>query len=162
MLELAVDLGRPVAIRYPKAIAPDARGKKTPVALGKAELIEQGKDVCIIALGSMVSAACQAAQLLHNEKISASVINARFVRPLDENFLKTAAKDCKVVATVEEGISDGGFGSAVSEALQQPVTRFGLPCQFIPHGKREQLLEKYGLSAAAIAARIKKELSLHG
>jgi len=162
MLETAVSLNAPAAIRYPKAPLPVARGRQNPVVLGKAEVLREGGDAVIFALGSMVQEAFAAAEILHKEKIETGVVNARFVKPLDAELLRAKARQAKTVITVEEGVVSGGFGSAVGELLQTAVISLGLPDQFIPHGKRELLLEKYGLTAAAIAARIRKELAEHG
>ena len=103
----------------------------------------------------MVAPSLEAAQLLEPEGLSAQVINARFARPLDQEFLSKLAAKFKFIFSVEEGIIDGGFGSAVENAIMHPVNKIGLPCQFIPHGKREDLLNKYGLSCLGIIDRIK-------
>jgi 1-deoxy-D-xylulose-5-phosphate synthase len=155
MLEFALNLNAPVAIRYPKGKAPGPRPQAQKIELGKAELLKEGKDLAIIALGSMVGPAEEAAGLLEDENLSATVINARFVKPLDKNLFEAVRKKVKHIFTIEEGVVSGGFGSAVSEALDAPVIRIGLPCEFIPHGKRDMLLEKYGLTARGIVERIK-------
>ncbi|MDD5346990.1 MAG: 1-deoxy-D-xylulose-5-phosphate synthase [Candidatus Omnitrophica bacterium] len=162
MLRLALTLDKPSAIRYPKAAVPASRTQAAAeIAAGKAAVLREGKDAAIIALGSMVGCAVEAAELLQKDRISAAVVNARFVKPLDEELLRKVTNDVKMVFSVEEGISDAGFGSALQETLQRPVRQIGLPCQFIAHGRRDILLEKYGLTAAGIASRVKKEL-LHG
>jgi len=162
MLEFALSLNAPAAIRYPKSAVPGASKAVTAVTLGKAEVMRDGGDVAIFALGSMVLPALAAAEILSREKIEACVVNARFVKPLDKELLRAKARQAKAVVTVEDGTVSGGFGSAVGELLQKPVIALGLPDQFIPHGKRALLLENYGLTAAAIAARVSKELTEHG
>lgn len=155
MLGFAVGLGKPVVLRYPKDVAPVLDVSRAPLALGKSEVFGQGKDFALIAFGSMVKPALEAAELLRAGGIDGAVINARFAKPLDEVLLKEIAQKVKHVFTVEDGVLDGGFGSAVKEVVDVPVVRLGLPDEFLPCGKREFLLEKYGLSAQGIAHTIK-------
>ncbi len=159
MLELALHLNNPVAIRYPKDNIPNASLINSPLQLGKAELLREGKDAVIIALGAMVAPGILAAELLAKSGIEVGVVNARFVKPLDVELLKKISAQAKFIFTVEEGVLEGGFGSAVSEAIAKPVIRIGLPSEFIPCGKRELLLERYGLTAQGIAGRVKSALS---
>ncbi|MFH0828540.1 MAG: 1-deoxy-D-xylulose-5-phosphate synthase [Candidatus Omnitrophota bacterium] len=159
MLEFAVGLPKPVAIRYPRALVPPKQISRADIKLGIPEVIREGKDVAIFALGSMVGAALEAAEILGADKIFPAIINARFVKPLDVPLFKAAAKNYKLIVTVEDGIVLGGFGSALAEALDMPVVKIGLPDRFIPHGKRDLLLEKFGLDGKGIAGMIKKELS---
>jgi len=171
MLEFALSLDKPVAIRYPKSVCrsldfardgsrdgelvePFARLPVCPLELGKAEILKEGKDIAIIALGSMVLPGLEAADLLKKEAVSCSVINARFLKPMDIDLLSKIKAN--VIFTVEEGLIAGGFGSAVQEVLGKPVYRIGLPDEFIPHGSRDILLEKYGLTAQGIADKISK------
>ena len=172
MLEFALNLDKPCAIRYPKATVSSIKYQVSSIKMGKAEILKEGRDVAIIAIGAMVAPSQEAAALLKKENIDANVVNARFAKPLDkELFLRISAK-YKYIATIEEGILDGGFGSSVLELLNpalpftgvlsdrkgwvnRPVLRLGLPCEFIEHGKRDYLLEKYGLDAKGIAQSIK-------
>jgi 1-deoxy-D-xylulose-5-phosphate synthase len=103
----------------------------------------------------MVAPSQEAAALLKKENIDANVVNARFAKPLDRELFLSISARYKYIATVEEGILDGGFGSSVLELLNRPILRLGLPCEFIEHGKRDYLLEKYGLDAKGIARSIK-------
>jgi 1-deoxy-D-xylulose-5-phosphate synthase len=162
MLELALSLDKPVAIRYPRSQVPAKQISQAKLEMGKPEVLREGKDLAIIALGSQVQAAIDAADILAKEKIFPTIINARFVKPLDERAFKSAIKDCQLVLTVEDGISSGGFGSALAEILDLGVAKIGLPDQFIPHGKRDQLLALYGLDAQGIASRARKELLKNG
>ena len=103
----------------------------------------------------MVAPALEAIDALKKENLSGTLINARFVKPLDKDlFIETAGKT-NFIFTVEEGITIGGFGSSVEDAVGRSVEKIGLPCEFIGHGKRELLLEKYGLTAEGIAHKIK-------
>jgi 1-deoxy-D-xylulose-5-phosphate synthase len=130
--------------------------------LGKAELIKEGKDFTIIALGSMVLIAQEAIELLKNEGVAGSLINARFVAPLDIALMKSVCVKTKLIFTLEEGVRDAGFGSAVAQELDRQVLRLGLPSEFIPHGSRDLLLEKHGLTALGIAENIRQALKNNG
>ena len=155
MLEFALKLNKPVALRYPKGRGARLNLKNLPLELGKAEILKDGNDFALFALGSMVSPAYEALNLLQKEGLKGTLVNARFVKPLDNDMLKSICADKNLIFSVEEGISDGGFGSAVSEAINKSIIRIGLPCEFIAHGKREIILDKYGLTAEKIALRIK-------
>ncbi|MFA5344866.1 MAG: 1-deoxy-D-xylulose-5-phosphate synthase [Candidatus Omnitrophota bacterium] len=160
MLEFSVNLGEPAAIRYPKGQSP-AASHQYPVSgiqLGKAEVLKEGKDFVIIALGSMVLPSCAAIKLLEKEGLSGTLINARFVKPLDAGLFRQLAAQAKLVFSAEEGVLEGGFGSALSEAIDKPVIKLGLPSAFIAHGKRDILLEKYGLTEKGIYRSIKEAL----
>jgi len=160
MLELAVRLDKPVAIRYPKDKIPDrAQAAGTKLEVGKAEILQKGKDFAIIALGPMVSSSLEAVKLLEKEGLSGTLINARFAKPLDASLFKNIAAKTKFIFTVEDGIADGGFGSAVSESIEKQVIRIGLPCEFVVHGKRNILLEKYGLTGEGIAKKIRSVIN---
>ena len=161
MLAFAIDLDKPVAIRYPKDKSPSHQVTKSQdIQLGKAEVLREGEDFALIALGSMVIPALEAIELLEKkEGLSGALINARFVKPLDIDLLKAISKKIKFVFTLEEGIVEGGFGSAVAEIINKPLIKIGLPCEFITHGRRDLLLDKYGLTAQEIFKKIKSSLS---
>lgn len=162
MLEFAIGLDLPVAIRYPRANAALGTGQFVPLKLGKAQLIKEGADFTIIALGSVVSVAQEATEILSKEGLNGSLINARFAWPIDTELIKEVSAKTKFVFTIEEGIRDEGFGSAVAQELEQHVVRIGLPTEFIPHGLRKVLLEKYGLTASGIAAVIRRGIKNNG
>lgn len=157
MLEFSVSLNKPVALRYPRSAVPLEDGVFSPVELGRAQVIKKGEDFCIIAIGSMVSPSYEAIEILKKEGLSGSLINARFIKPLDINLFKEIAQKTRFIFTAEEGILEGGFGSAVAEILEVPVVRIGLPDEFIPHGKRDLLLDKYGLTANRIADTVRSK-----
>lgn len=162
MLEFAQRLESPSAIRYPKDIA-RARSASLPfstVKQGKSEILREGRDVTILALGSMVYPAIEAAEILANRKLHVGVVNARFIKPLDDLEIANLYRQSKSFLVLEEGVINGGFGSAVLESLQstgvleddpKPIKFLGLPSEFISYDSRQGLLEKYGLSAKAIA-----------
>jgi len=164
MLEFAVDINKPVAIRYPKTSEQLTKfSLAEKIKLGKSQILREGKDIALIALGSMVKPAMQAASDLAKENIDAAVINARFIKPLDEQLLKDLALRFKMIATLEEGIIDGGFGISILEKINQvcgekelpKIIHFGLPTEFVTHGTREELLESAGLDKDSIAQKIK-------
>jgi len=130
--------------------------------IGKAEVIEQGKDIVILALGSMVKVAKEASQELRKKRIESTLINIRFIKPLDAQLIVHLAKSIPRVITIEEGVLSGGFGSAILELLQDKgikncrVKRIGLPDKFIEQGERSELLKKYGLSKEGIIKTVEK------
>jgi len=159
MLEFAVSLKQPVAIRYPKGSVPPAIGMPaSSIEIGKAEVLREGRDLLIIALGSMVAAALEAAGLLAKRGLNATLINSRFVKPLDADLLKEASAKARFIFTLEEGVLSGGFGSAVQELINKPLVRLGLPDEFICHGSREFLLARYNLNSEGIARRIEETI----
>ncbi|MFH1350500.1 MAG: 1-deoxy-D-xylulose-5-phosphate synthase [Pseudomonadota bacterium] len=157
MLFTALRQSGPVAIRYPRGAALgvplDPEYKEMPI--GRSELLKQGKDLLIIALGSMVAPSMEAANLLEEEGLSAGVVDCRFVKPLDKRLVEYA-KAVGRVLVVEENIRQGGLGGAVLElfsdtnVLDIRVKRLGLPDKFIEHGPISLLREKYGLDKSGI------------
>ena len=163
MLRWALEQETPVAIRYPRGgiICGELLGKVTkPIAAGKSEPLRAGKDLVLLALGSLVYPALAVAEQLAREGIEASVVNARFVKPLDEGMVTQAALAGALV-TLEEAQVAGGFGSAVSETLDAlgltalPHLRIGLPDAFIEHGKRSELLTRCHLDPESLTIRIR-------
>jgi 1-deoxy-D-xylulose-5-phosphate synthase len=168
MLDFAVGHNGPIAIRYPKdkAIVPEKNPH--PIVLGKAEVVAEGKDVAILALGDMVERALDVRDLLLEQNLSAKVINARFARPLDEGLISELANNYEFIFTLEDGTVEGGFGSAVLEYLERSsfkewdgvkrkffrLYNFGFPSEFITFGKREELFHMYGLLPEQIAKKI--------
>ncbi|MGH7724606.1 MAG: 1-deoxy-D-xylulose-5-phosphate synthase [Candidatus Eiseniibacteriota bacterium] len=150
----------PSAVRYPRApvegVAPEA---PHTLEIGKGQLLRKGEDVAIVALGTMVGPAVQAAERLEREGIRASVFDARFVQPLDREALADFANRIGRIVTVEEAALAGGFGSAVIECLADqglhpPVLRIGVPDRLVTHGTRTQLLELIGLTPEGIAREV--------
>lgn len=147
----------PTAVRYPRGSSDDRLPEsRTPIQLGKAEVLSEGGDVCIAAIGSMVSVAWEAAALLRERGVEATVINARFIKPLDAETIVGAAKRCGTLITIEENARRGGFGEAVRDALHDaglgglPHTLIALPDHFIEHGAQPIIRAESGLSAEAI------------
>ncbi len=162
MLRFAIAHNGPIALRYPRGTGVDIPSGNADIELGKPELLREGDDVVIVGLGSMVHSCMEVAEHLEKENIEAAVINARFVRPHDMELIRKLAKTCKVLVCVEEGVVEGGFGSYLLKELEENDIRFekikliGLPDIFIEHGKRDILLDKYGLSKDKILKTIKK------
>lgn len=164
MLKFALSGKGPVAIRYPKGSAGSLRPPSLPIEDGKAETIRQGRDVAIISIGSMADVAIKAADILSKKGIDAMVVNARFVKPIDRGLIMDICRGIDKIATLEDGVLDGGFGSAILEVIEREnikgikVRRFGLPDKFIEHGKRGELFLKYNLTPGAICDVIEREL----
>ena len=162
MVEFAIAHDGPVSMRYPKTAAKyvkhlDQSIERTPIALGKAEVISEGSDGTILCCGTLLSEGMEAAEKLAKMGLSVGVINARFVKPLDQDLIRKIAQESEFIVTVEEASLVGGFGSAVLECLNQTefpqprLTRLGIPDRFIEHGDRQELLADLGLDAAGIA-----------
>lgn len=158
MVATAVHAGVPCAIRYPRArgVGAIVKSNPTPIPVGKGKMRAEGKDILIVALGSMMGPAIEAARMLSLEGISAAVLDPRFVKPLDRDLILEKAAAVGKVLTVEEGVLAGGFGSSILELLADEglqhvkVVRLGIPDQFVQHGPREELLEGLGLTAEGI------------
>ncbi len=160
MLKTAVECGGPVSVRYPRGMGVGVPIDDVPVSLeiGKGEIVHDAKDASlgIVAIGSTVYPALAAARKLKEEGISVRVINARFVKPLDEELLCDAAKSLKRIITVEENVLSGGFGSAVLELLEEKgchdvvVKRLGIKDEFVEHASQTELRRMYGIDEAGI------------
>jgi 1-deoxy-D-xylulose-5-phosphate synthase len=163
MLKSALTYGHPTAIRFPKGKGRGAALEDDPreIAPGKSELLKEGDDL-LLAYGSMVYPALEAASELEKEGLSLAVINARFAKPLDEESILPYARSGKTVITVEEGVVSGGFGGAVRELLDRErrfdirFLAIGLPLEVYPLGKAEQIRQVHGLDAAGLAGRIRR------
>jgi 1-deoxy-D-xylulose-5-phosphate synthase len=159
MIETAVDHDGPIALRYPKGGATSVPSLPVdPLPVGEAELISQGGEVLLVALGRMVEVAEKVAADLSAEGIDAGVVNARWVKPLDARIVEWAAPVGHVV-TLEDGVVAGGFGSAVMEALAgaglaKTVTRIGVPDEFLPHGSPSDIMESVGMNPTSVLDRI--------
>jgi 1-deoxy-D-xylulose-5-phosphate synthase len=167
MLKTALDCNHPVAIRYPRGegVGCELDSYPHPLAIGEAERMTMGEDVAILAIGHMVYPSLHAASLLKSRGIRATVVNARFVKPLDMRMIREVFSETGTLVTVEENVLMGGFGSTVLESLEKEkiydarVLRIGLPDQFIEHGSQETLRRKYGLNADGIARRVEHFLN---
>jgi 1-deoxy-D-xylulose-5-phosphate synthase len=159
MIETAVDHDGPIAIRYPKGAAVSVPAVPvSPIPVGEAQLLSEGGDVLLVAVGRMVEVAEKAAVDLRAKGFSAGVVNARWVKPLDPRILEWAAPAGHVV-TLEDNVVAGGFGAGVLEAfagagLVKEVTCIGIPDQFLPFGAAPDIARSAGLDADSVAARV--------
>ncbi len=161
MLKSALGYGHPAAIRFPKGKGEGVTLEENleEVPLGKSEVLKEGKDL-LLAVGSMVYPALRAAEKLEREGISLAVLNARFVKPLDEEAILRFAQAGRTIITAEEGVVAGGFGSAVREVLDREKrfgVRFksiGLPLEIYPLGKAEEIKKLYGLDVEGLVGQI--------
>jgi 1-deoxy-D-xylulose-5-phosphate synthase len=161
LLNTAYQYKGPAAVRYPRGKGPGAAVQKNTatVTIGKAITKRQGRSVAILAFGSMLAPALEAA-----ESINATVADMRFVKPLDEQLIGDLATSHQLIVTIEENTLAGGAGSAVNEFLLQsnyliPVLNLGLPDKFLEHGKVPDMLVAVGLDGSSVAALIRQKLA---
>lgn len=150
----------PIALRYPRGagVGVPLSGEPHPLPIGRGEVLREGDDITIVALGTMVLPAERAADILAEQGIHATVINARFVKPLDEELILSSVRRTGHLVTVEEAMLAGGFGSAVlellaREGLRLPVTTLGVPDRIFDHAPQSVLRKQAGLDAETIASR---------
>jgi 1-deoxy-D-xylulose-5-phosphate synthase len=164
MLLTAIEHPGPAALRYPRGNGVGADIEREPqlLEIGKGEILRDGGDVAVVAYGSMVHPAVAAAENLAKDGIETTIVNARFVKPLDAGLLLALARTKRLIVTVEEAYLAGGFGSAVMELLEEnglldqvKVVRMGIPDRLVTHGDAKLLLAKYGLDADGIYTRVK-------
>lgn len=167
MLFTAVNLGTPCAIRYPRGTSVGVKlsDKFYSLPIGKAEILEHGNDIAILAIGDMVVPGLLARNILLSNGISATVVNTRFIKPIDEQLIIDLASKFEIIVTVENNVIAGGFGSAIMELInsrQLNKNRFitiGIPDIFVPHGDQGTLKQLYDLYPEGIANRI--QTSIH-
>ncbi len=170
MLLTAIDACTgPVAVRYPRDYGYGVKLDEEirPLPIGKAELLRDGDDIAILSIGSMVIPSLEASKILEKKGIRCRLVNARFVKPLDKALILNAVRGVRLIITVEENTTHGGFGSAVMELVagehkNVPVLMLGLPDRFIEHGARSALLEDTGLCGDGIANSIEQALTNTG
>ncbi len=169
MLYTMLEHTGPAAMRYPRGngIGADITREPELLEIGKGEIVRDGGQVAIVAYGAMVHPSLAAAEQLAKEKIETTVVNARFVKPLDAPLLLALARTKRLIVTVEEAYLAGGFGSAVLELLEENglqdkvrVVRMGIPDRLITHGDAKLLLAKYGLDADGIYSRVKESIDV--
>ena len=166
MLNTAIAVKVPVALRYPRGAGLGVPLDQffSPMPWGKGEWLREGNDAVLVAVGSMVAPSREAAEILGEKGISVGIVNARFVKPLDEDLLEKVASDGRLVVTVEENVLSGGFGSAVAEffadkGIAARLLRLGIADDFVEHGARSMLLDMCGLTAEKIAAAVLNRLN---
>jgi len=162
LLRTALAHDGPFSTRYPRDKAPDEprpASEISPVPYGTWEQLRRGKDVAILAVGTMVLPAVDAAEILVQDGIDCAVVNCRFIKPMDAAMLESLAQQHRVIVTVEEGTIVNGFGAYLAETLQTThpevrVVALGVPDRLIEQAPRAEQLEGFGLTAAGIARRI--------
>ena len=168
MIKSAFSYNAPVVVRYPRGkgvgVPMEPFEDQEIIPLGKGEIMCRGKDLCIMAIGSMVYPSILAAEELTTYGISAYVVNMRFVKPLDRELILEMANKTHNIVTVEENVVAGGFGTAIQELLNENgvtgcvVQHIGLPDKFIEQGNMNQLREKYRLDAGGIVLKIREAM----
>ena len=158
MLEFGVNLDKPVFIRYPRGGENFSFESTEDIELGKAEIVQEGTDLSIIAIGNMVGRAEEVASLLPEKSVE--IINARFLKPLDEETILNSIRKTGYCITIEDNLLKGGLGSAVVEAVNKSdiqdvkIKNFGYDDTFVEHGTVKELEDKYGLSAEKISGKL--------
>ncbi|MCR4936884.1 MAG: 1-deoxy-D-xylulose-5-phosphate synthase [Lachnospiraceae bacterium] len=163
MLNYAADFGGPMAIRYPRGEAYDGLKEfRAPIELGKSEMIYEGSEVCLIAVGSMMDTALQVRERLIKEGHDATLINARFVKPIDENMVDIANRGHKLIVTLEENVLTGGFGERFRQLYDEKtpedqrikMINVAIPDEFVEHGAPDILKSGLKMDMASVFARI--------
>ena len=164
MLKFAIDFQGPIALRYPRGEAFDGlREHREPIILGMGEWIYHEKDIVLVAVGSMVKTALAVREALQSKGYACSIINARFVKPIDTEILNEAVKDHSLIVTMEENVASGGFGEKVREYLdesgyQGSLLTISIPDEYVEHGNVDILREEVGIDAYSIQRRIEEVL----
>ncbi len=164
MLKTALEYNGPAALRYPRGagIAATIKSDIDAIPVGRAELMNDGSDLAILAVGNLVYPAVEAARRLKHEGFSVAVVNSRFIKPLDEDMISEIGLRCGRIMTVEENILAGGFGSAVLEMLEASdvsevmVRRIGAPDQYVEHGSADTIRKQLGLDIDGIESAARK------
>lgn len=169
MLLTAAEHNGPICVRYPRGAGVGVPLDRDPqlLEIGKAEILRDGGEVALLAYGSMVHPSLRAAEQLAKDGIEATVVNARFAKPLDAELILALARTKRLLVTVEEAYLAGGFGSAVMELLEENglldrlhLVRMGVPDRWVTHGEQKLLLAKYGLDADGIYTRVKEAVEV--
>ena len=159
MIKYAVDFGAPIAVRYPRGEAYDGLKEfRLPIEYGKSEWIYEEEDICLMAVGSMVRVAEQVRRELKERGYSCSLVNARFVKPIDEEAVMEARAVHKLLVTMEENVASGGFGEKVREFLDRTgggrMLSITVPDEYVEHGNVELLKQEIGMDADSVVKRV--------
>lgn len=165
-----MNMDSPVAIRYPRGeISTVFSDIKTPIEIGKSEVIKDGEKIAVISAGAVMEQAAGAVRLLEKGGYRPMLVNLRFVKPLDVEMLKNVCEKCSYIFTIEDNVSDGGAGSGILEKLADEELikniyfhSFAFPDKFIEHGTRKELFERYRLDSESIYSEIKKRVENNG
>ena len=160
MLKFAVEFDGPIALRYPRGEAYDGlREFRHPIVYGKSEILYEEEDIALLAVGSMVKTAEAVRHRLKEIGYSCTLVNARFVKPIDTDVVKTLAKDHRLIVTLEENVRSGGYGEKVRDYVQEQeipahVLTIALPDEYVEHGNVTLLYEEVGIDAESVTKRI--------
>ena len=164
MLEFAVNLDKPVVIRYPRGGEDDYKmDKQEKLEIGKAEILKEGKDITIIGIGKTTARAMKVAEKLEEKGKSVEVINTRFLKPLDKDTIKKSIEKTKYVITIEDGTIINGLATAIKELIVEEkleniiVQNYAYPDEYIKHGSVEELEKMYGVDVEGIVKKVKGE-----
>ena len=162
MLDLSREIDGPVAIRYPRGNTYYIdKGSYNKIEIGTYEVLEERKDVLVLAIGNMVKKALNVREILLKDNINPTIVNARFLKPMDENLLHELLKSHSKVVTIEDNVVSGGFGSRINKFVIDnnynniKIENIGIPDKFVEHGNVDELFETIGMSDEQIAQRIK-------
>lgn len=164
MMAFALEFGCPVAVRYPRGVAYDKlKEHREPIVYGKSELLYKGSKVALLAVGSMVKTALEVREMLSGEGIDATVVNARFIKPVDTEIIETLVKRHSLFVTMEENVLSGGYGEKVLSYLngmhpRKQVMNIALPDTYIEHGNVEILKKETRIDAQSVFERIQREI----
>lgn len=160
MLKFALELGVPIALRYPRGEAYDGLEEfRAPVVYGKSEKIYDGTDVVLAAVGSMVKTAVKVREMLEAQGYSCGLVNARFVKPIDEDMIREVSTQCRLLVTMEENVASGGFGEKVRTFMDEIRTdcellNITLPDEYVEHGNVDLLTKEVGIDAESVTDKI--------
>ncbi len=164
MMKFAVGLGRPIAVRYPRGTAyAGLKEHRAPIELGKAEWIYREREIALLAVGSMVKTAECVRDMLKEKGHEVSLVNARFVKPIDEEAVKEACEGHRLIVTMEENVASGGYGEKVLDCmnrlgLDNAFLGISVPDAYVEHGNVELLKEELGIDAGSVVKRIEAVL----
>ncbi|MBQ8877780.1 MAG: 1-deoxy-D-xylulose-5-phosphate synthase [Lachnospiraceae bacterium] len=164
MMKFALQLGKPIAVRYPRGEAyAGLQEFRAPIELGKAEALYAEGEICLMAVGSMVKSAEKVRELLREAGHKCSVINGRFIKPIDEDAVRWAAKNHKLVVTMEENVASGGYGEKVREYMDSlsadsRLMNITIPDEYVEHGNVDLLKKEIGMDEESIVSRILAEM----
>lgn len=160
MIKFAVGFGAPIAVRYPRGSAYDGlKDFRAPIAFGRSEILYEEEDIALLAVGSMVKTAVAVRRALKDMGYSCSLVNARFVKPIDEEMVREMAQSHKLLVTMEENVESGGFGEKVRECLDELQTScrllsIAIPDEYVEHGNVSLLYQEVGIDADSVIKRI--------
>ena len=160
MLKFAVKFGHPIAVRYPRGVAYDGlKEYRAPIVLGRGEVIYQGSEIALVAVGSMVKAAVEVREKLMEKGYSCTLVNARFVKPIDGELIRELCKEHRLLVAMEENVSNGGFGEKVRECVESMDTKakmisIALPDAYVEHGNVDILRKEVGIDLDSILKKV--------